>query len=273
MSTPEVRDLRELVVPLDGRDASLRAIPVAARLSKRLGMSIRLCSVGADATDWLPAVADEHLAGHEVAVDVIPDGDPVDGIVKLAGERGIVCMATAASIGLHDGRIGSVAEGVVRLVGRPVVLAGPSMEGRDLSPTQRIVCPVDGSHTSEAALATAGSLAKRFDVPLWVVTVISPKAESAARAGLGGDPSMYEAGYVRSLARTQADKHGIDGEYDVLHGDDAAAAIVDFAGDDGTVVMSTHGRSGIRRVFGGSVAMGVVAHSQRAVVVWRPEED
>jgi nucleotide-binding universal stress UspA family protein len=57
----------------------------------------------------------------------------------------------------------------------------------------------------------------------------------------------------------------------VLHGDDPARAIVDFAGDDGTIVMTTHGRSGLNRLFAGSVTTGVVAHSQRAVFVWRPE--
>ena len=58
----------------------------------------------------------------------------------------------------------------------------------------------------------------------------------------------------------------------VLHGTDPVQAIVEFAADDGTVVMSTHGRTGLRRVFGGSVATGVVANSKRAVVVWRPQE-
>ena len=37
-------------------------------------------------------------------------------------------------------------------------------------------------------------------------------------------------------------------------------------------VMSTHGRSGLRRVFAGSIAAEVVAHSQRPVAVLRPVE-
>ena len=47
-------------------------------------------------------------------------------------------------------------------------------------------------------------------------------------------------------------------------------AIVDFVGDEGTCVMTTHGRSGLSRVVAGSVATGVVAKSKRAVVVYRP---
>ncbi len=274
MSAERIRDLAEFVVPLDGREDSLRALPVAARLAARLGMSIRLCTAGeAGSEEWLRNVAAGRLAGFEVGIDVVDTTDPVEAILTSAGESGFPCMATGASIGLHDGRIGSVAEGVVRAIGRPVVLVGPSMEDREVSPTGRIVAPVDGSKTSEAALEIAAILASRFKVPLWVVTVMSPKDETAARTSLGVDPSMYETGYVRSLARSLAAKFEVDGEYDVLHGDDPAQAIVDFAGDDGTIVMTTHGRTGLRRVFGGSVATAVVANSKRAVVVWRPEEE
>lgn len=274
MSTNPTRDLAELVVPLDQGEASLRALPVAGRLSRRLGMTIRLTTVGGEsAEEWLRQVAEEHLPGLEVVIEVVDSDDPVEAIIRASGDRGMPCMATAASIGLHDGHVGSVAEGVVRTIGRPVLLIGPEMEYSEGSPTHRIICPVDGSKTSEASLPVAGGFAERFKVPLWVVTVLSTADESAARVSLGVDPSFYETGYVRSLARSLAGQFAIDAEYDVLHGDDPAAAIVDFAGDDGSVVMSTHGRSGLRRVFGGSVATGVVAKSKRAVVVWRPQED
>lgn len=274
MSAAETRELAELVVPLDGSDESLRVLPVAARLASRLGMSIRLCTAGGERSeDWLRGIAEAHLAGFEVAVDAFDETDPVEAILTAAGDHGFPCMATAGVIRLHDGHVGSVAEGVVRRIGRPVVLAGPQMEHRPASPTERIICPVDGSKASEASLEIAASLAQRFKVPVWVVTVMSPKDESTARATLGVESSMYESGYVRSLARSISEKFEVDGEFDVLHGADPAEAIVEFAGDDGTVVMSTHGRSGLRRVFGGSVATGVVANSKRAVVVWRPQED
>ena len=86
------------------------------------------------------------------------------------------------------------------------------------------------------------------------------------------DVAAAETAYVRDLASRIRKSHGIDAEFDVLHGDDPATAIVDFAGDDGTVVMSTHGRSGISRLFAGSVTTKVVADSKRAVLVWRPSE-
>ena len=89
---------------------------------------------------------------------------------------------------------------------------------------------------------------------------------------MGVDAVTIGVGYLRRLAGQIRDSHAIDAEYEVLHRDNPAEAIVDFTGDDGTVVMTTHGRSGLSRLFGGSVATGVVAHSKRAVIVWHPAD-
>ena len=38
----------ELIVPLDGRDASVRAVPVAGRVAARLGLGVRLFAASDD---------------------------------------------------------------------------------------------------------------------------------------------------------------------------------------------------------------------------------
>ena len=113
-------------------------------------------------------------------------------------------------------------------------------------------------------------LAEKLDVPLWLVTVVSPSALAAAAAQSPDIGGGNETGYVRSLARRLGKTRDLDLEYDVLHSEHPDRAIVDFVGDDGTAVMSTHGRSGLSRLFAGSITAGVVAHSHRAVVVFRP---
>lgn len=264
----------ELIVPLDGRDASVRAVPVAGRIATRLGLGVRLFGAsgddGPDMEAWMQSVAENHLAGKEVTVEVVDGGDPVTAIVTAAGAGGMVCMATAASLLPHQGHIGSVAEGVTREMERPVILVGPEMDVSPRANTTRLIVPVDGSPLSEAILPVAGDLAQALDVPAWVVTVVSPSIESSSHMGV--DAMTIGVGYLRRLAGQLRDSHGIDAEYEVLHRDNPAEAIVDFTGDDGTVVMTTHGRSGLSRLFGGSVATGVVAHSQRAVIVWHPAE-
>jgi nucleotide-binding universal stress UspA family protein len=264
--------MKEVMVPLDGSEASVRSVPVAGRLASRLGLDVRLFSAGGnDSASWMQNVAERLLPGLEVAVDTAPAGNPVEAIVAAAGHDRMACMATAGSLLPHKGHVGSVAEGVVRRIGRPVALVGPQMEPNPGDNTQRVVVPVDGSKLSEASLEVAGDLARALGVPAWVITNIDQKTEAAARASMEGDLIATESGYVGRLARSLGKRIGIEVEYEVLHGDDPARAIVDFAGDDGTIVMTTHGRSGLNRLFAGSVTTGVVAHSQRAVFVWRPE--
>lgn len=271
MIAPSIAEMKELLVPLDGGRSSERGVPVAGRLSDRLGMSLRLYTVGDD-TSTLEDVAERLLPGRAVNVEV-GSGDTVEAIVAAAGDDRVVCMATAGSLLPHGGHVGSVAEGVVREIGRPMFLVGPHMEPRPGEYTKRVIVPVDGSELSEQALDIAADLGRALDVPVWVVTSVPQKAEEKARAAMAGDFVAAEPGYVLHQARDLEKRFGIDAEYEVLHVDDPARSIVDFAGDDGTIVMTTHGRSGLSRVFGGSVATGVVAHSPRAVMVWRPPEE
>ena len=275
MNTDTITDMTEMLVPLDGREPSLRSLPRAGRIATRLGLSLRLLSVADDVEAtraWLAAKAAELLPETAVEVEVTSGADPAEAIRAAAGPSTLICMATAATLRPHQGHVGSVAELVVRSARQPVMLIGPKVDLDPGVPTGKVVVPVDGSILSEQALAIAGGLAAALDVPAWVVTVIPAKVEAAAGRELGGSPLGPESGYVRRLASDLGRDHGVPTSYEVLHIDDPADAILDFAGADGLVVMSTHGRSGLSRLFGGSVALGVVAGAARPVVVVRPDE-
>ena len=271
-------EMSTLLVPLDGGPSSLRAVPVAVRLAGRLGWRVRLFSlVGDDAEvagvrDYLESVAADHL-GEGTGDCVVEVGDdPVAAIVAAAGDDAVPCMGTAASVRFHQGHFGSVAEGVVRGLSRPMFLVGPEMEPAPGESTQKVVLPVDGSPLSESAVPIAADLAAAFSVPLWVVSVASPRQEVKSQAR-GADLVVGHSRYVHNLAaEIRRDHPGLDVEYETLHDENPAEAIVRFVGDDGTAVMATHGRSGLSRLVAGSVATGVVARSKRAVVVFRPEE-
>lgn len=274
MSERLISSMSEMLVPLDGREASLRSVPVAGRIAKRLGLPVRLFTVSDEpeaAEAWLREQADRLLPGVESKVGSA-SGDPAEVIVAEAGEKGLVCMATAATLLPHQGHVGSVAEAVVRGVGRPVLILGPNVDLDPGRPTDRIVVPIDGSQLSERVLDVAADLAKALKVDLWVVSVIPPKVEAKAGEELGAVPYGAESGYVRWIAKAMAEKYGISTGFEVLHLEHAAEAILDFTGQDGAVVMSTHGRSGLSRLFAGSVTHGVVAGSSRPVVVCRPLE-
>ena len=92
-------------------------------------------------------------------------------------------------------------------------------------------------------------------------------AEASQHAGMVED---VEGKYLRGVAERVTATGGIEVHHETIQSENVYPDIVDFIGDDGTAVMSTHGRSGLGRLFAGSVAAGVVAHSRRAVVVMRP---
>ncbi len=267
---------RWVIVPIDEPGGDDRSLVTAVDVAQRIDAGVRLFSVVDDEADvderWagLAAMA-SGIAEAPTAVDVVADDDVAGTVADATGERDIICMTTAASLLPHQGHFGSIAEAIVRRVDRPVLLLGPQADPSISTGLSRIVVPVDGSATSEAALRPASILAEILKLPLWVVTVVSLGEQRAATAQLGSEAAAAESGYVRLLARQAAESHDIDAEFEVLHISEPADAILDFAQPDGLVVMSTHGKSGLARLFAGSVTTSVVARSAHPVVVLRPE--
>ena len=265
--------MRPVLVPIGDEAAGRRAIDTARDWARRIEGTVRLVSVvqsevAVPARQAMLALLCEE-EGVPTSCEVLVGDDIAETIVTAAGSDALVCMRTAGSLLPHQGHFGSLAESVVRRLDRPVVLVGPNASpaiGHDL---RRVVVPVDGSRVSETALAPAADLAALLDVPVWVVTVISPKDQRRAEAELG-EPLVSESGYIGALARDLARDHGVDAEFEVLHIADPADAILDFAGPDSIVVMTTHGRTGLSRIFAGSVTTSVVARARHPVVVLRP---
>ncbi len=269
---------RWLIVPVDEPSDANRSIDTAVQLASRIDGGVRLLSV----VDGNDAVAErsaqlaglaERITDLDVVVGVVVGSDVAGEIVAATGARDIVCMTTAASLLPHQGHFGSIAEDVVRRIDRPVVLLGPKADPSVSKGLNRVIVPVDTSARSEAAIKPAAALAGFLGLPLWIVTVISSGAQSAAAAALGSEAAASESGYVRALARQAAVDSNLETQFEVLHISDPAEAILDFAESDGLVVMSTHGKSGLARVFAGSVTTSVVARSTHPVVVLRPSAD
>jgi nucleotide-binding universal stress UspA family protein len=265
-------DLSTIVVPV-GHAQDLRAVEFAARLARGGDARVTALHVGRDLAG--SAVTAAEIGAAVARIESAPvdfaraTADSIeDGIVAAAAGADLVCMSTAATVLPHERHIGSISEGVVRRVGAPVALVGPKAIGA-VDDGGRVVVPVDGSERAEAALSPAAAMAAVLGAEVWVVTVVSRSQQEQAGAMLGPDFGVLESAYVRRLARSI----GGDAQFEVLHGSDPSAAILDFAHPDGIVVMSTHGRSGPARLFAGSVAMEVVAASTRPVVVLRPRDE
>jgi nucleotide-binding universal stress UspA family protein len=264
-----VTSLSPVVVPLDGL-TDVRGVESAARMVRATGAPLRVISVVPDA-----AMARERTATISAAVarfDDIPleivvvERESVEtAIAEAAVAASWVCMSTSATLLPHEGHLGSIAEAVVRMVERPVMLIGPKASGR-IDGAKRLVVPVDGSPPAEYVMEAAAELASLLDLQAWVVTVVSSSQERQAEVATGAEYGVLESAYVRRLAREMGGK----AQFEVLHGDDPAEAILDFADLDSIVAMSTHGRSGLSRIIAGSVTRNVVAGSPSPVLVVRP---
>lgn len=251
-------DVNHVLCPIDGTPGSARVLPVAAACRDLLGVPLRVFS----------AVEDPHEVGHRhaavdfqvaAAVDgeseiiVVPAPHAPKAITAFAGDDGLVVMATTSRPHALHGYLGSATESVIRGVHRPVVAVGPSCR-RDLGELQGVIVACDGSALSEQAIPAAKVWADLLGVELTVVSVLPP----------GGPQVSAETNYVRHLGRQ------VGANWDVLHGNDVARALTDFA-EDQLIVMTTNGRSGFSRLRFGSVAAATIRWASGPVVVVNPQ--
>ncbi len=248
-----------VLCPIDGSEASARALRVAADAAATLNTPLRVLSAVEDPhevgerraqTEFVVAGLDHAI---DIEIDVTPAPHAPKAIVAFAGDDALVVMATTTRPHVLAGYLGSATEHVIRALHRPVVTVGPRCES-SLGGVAGVVVPCDGSEFSEQALPIAKAWADRLGVEMTVVSVLE---EAAAAAGSG------ETNYVHNLAAQY------DAQWDVLHGSDPARAIADYAGDQ-LIVMTSHGRSGFSRLRLGSVATETTRWAGAPVIIINP---
>jgi universal stress protein A len=145
---------------------------------------------------------------------------------------------------------------------------------------KRILCPIDFSDGSRAALKAAAELAQVCSAEITLLNVFP-------RPAVGGD-ALSEVVTESALSQLGADARSRlaswKAEAEALGAKNVAVAaasgspwevIVKTAEKDRiqAIVMSTHGRTGFQRAFLGSVAEKVVRHAPCGVYVVRPQPD
>ncbi len=259
--------LKALLVPLDGSKAAERAVAPAARLARLSSVPLTLFHWDFDEREGaLTGEYLETLAGGLVVladVEIVINDKLSMSIADAAADRGAtVCMATHGRGGVARAVLGSVAEEVLALLRAPTVLIGPQIEAAASQRAGRVMGCLDGSDLSEAGLPTVVRWASQLGSPLELVHVYDFAA--------GKDPAVapvdvIESGYLQRMVDDL--EFTPSPGFEVLHGD-AAHAIADHAeADVELIAVATHGRTGLRRVAMGSVAMGVAHRARRPVLV------
>lgn len=187
-----------------------------------------------------------------------PSASILDAIEQTGA--GLVVVGTRGQTGLTRAFLGSVAAHVIRDAPCPVLTIPPAEADAD-GPVRRLLVPTDFSSDAEAAvdaaLRLAGPIAEEMKIILlhvWRLPVIlSPwatlpmeslergAAEDARRRLEDAAQSLIARGFEVEIRQCQGDPA------DVI---DREAAELDVD----LVAMGTHGRSGLSRVFLGSVA-------------------
>jgi nucleotide-binding universal stress UspA family protein len=146
-------------------------------------------------------------------------------------------------------------------------------------PIKRIMCPTDFSDYSYQALKVADELAGHFSAELLIVHVVGPIPIAPVMPGMASS-TFNVARYRKELETSSLNSmRGIAGDLAtnaptvrtvVGHGQ-AADEIVNLMESEQVdlTVISTHGMSGLERIFFGSVAEKIVRNSRRPVLTVR----
>ncbi len=290
---------RTIVVALDGTPASETVIPYAADLARQGHLDLLLVHVidpqivdavsseghtvyVDEALDWHLVHARQYLRvqaervaqdGLAVHTDV-EVGAPAEAIVQAArhGDAACIAMATHGRVGFARWALGSVADQVLTLADRPVLLLRACKAQGSPAPLSSIILPLDGSDLAEKALPEAEHYARTMGGKVIVLRAVRPVPYLPVEQGVVGATVELDAArrYTDFVTGWLGQRVPAAEGYAEL-GSPVDEVVALAQGTPGSmVVMSTHGRSGIGRAVLGSVTNQIVRQCGRPVLVVPP---
>ena len=293
---------KKILVPLDGSTNSELVLDWVTGLAKSLGAELVLLGVVIDlaaaaaareegktdhasetAKRYLDAEAKKIASKTRKVSSRLTRGKPADAIVQEAREAGadMIAMATHRDSVIERGILGSVTDTVLRTSHVPVLAVRPDgvsgFAGNGGAPNA-VVVPLDGSDLAEKAVPVALEIAESCSAE--VVFVRAVHLPYYAVSGPGAetyDVSYGVAGERRAALEylskfvQQAEAKGLKARAHAGLGSAAARILEDVKSIEGAmVVISSHGRGGVRRMVLGSVADKIVRASKHPVLVLTP---
>jgi nucleotide-binding universal stress UspA family protein len=247
-----------VLAPVDGSLRALRAVPWAAKLA------------GPDGTVVLLRVVPPQPAYAETLFSLVGAEDTVQEIQDAWTRTAKANMDEAAA--LLSGSDVTVEQ---------MVAEGEPDEDADQSvAVSRIVVPLDGSQIAERALPVASDLAKQIAVPVHVVRAVDAASTLPMAPGVFGAvpavsadvtdqiwqeaESEAQSTVTAAVSRLQAE--GVDASGGILNGS-PFFAISEATQPGDLLILTSHGRGGVRRWLLGSVAEKLVREADAPVLL------
>lgn len=293
---------RRILIPYDGSEPSERALAFAMLIG-RDGAAIDIVHVvdasaamaqsssAAGFYDPTPVIEAMEAAGQalieaasarcraeaiEVSAELVRER-PVNGILAAAQRCGdeLIVLGTHARSGLPRTVLGSTTEGVLRAGRIPVLAISPAMTAHDVL-FRKVVVAVDDSDPADAAAALAGRLSRTLGTRCVICSVVDSRDLYEKAATYGYDPTSL-ADEMRAHAADVADRARMHADFDpdatsvAIVEDEPARGVIEEAVRQraDAIVMGSHGRRGVQRLFLGSIAEHVLRHSPVPVLVVR----
>ncbi len=265
---------RQLFVPVDGSPASFSSLPVAARMARAVDGRVDVVTVVDRTADVGRAeVALERGIDRSAPLDIRPhrcvltDESVTDALARLVESTpGAAVAMCSHGHGRSPAVAGSVTGELLRKTFGPVIVVGPRCPPDAGALDGTYVVALDGSPRADCVLPIVAAWTVEFGGTPWLVEVVN---ESLLRA-----VDFVESAYVSRRAGELRQRITRDVEHEVLHGEHPARSIVDFASNEqaSLIFLSTHGRTGLGRLWTGSVAAEIVRRALCPVVLFRPPE-
>jgi nucleotide-binding universal stress UspA family protein len=297
--------LRTILVPIDFSPESLKTLRYASLFAKRFNAELHLVHVldaplvtplkpdllsaskgiAANAKKRLAELAAQFSLPSKPARHTVRTGKIADEINEAARltNAGLIAIATRGFTGLKHAFVGSTTERVVRTAPCPVLVVRQkeasaakkrARSGRTALQFRKVLVPVDFSENSRLGIEYGLRFAREFgaDVVLFHSVFVTPFVlgdEYTAREvpnliALQQDYAEEEMEKLRKEVRAK----GTEVQTEIAFGS-PVEQINDYVTkeDVDLVVTSTHGRSGLERLFIGSTAERIVRYAPSPVLV------
>ena len=282
-----------ILVPLDGSDLAELALPYAEELAIAFGSEVVLLYISEAAEDQyrhMHQLYVEDIAGQmgsriKKVSPLVLDGVPAREIIDYAEKNrvALIIMASHGRSGKTPWSAGSVASKVLHTASMPLLLVKanqPLEQAAGKRILKRILLPLDGSETGEAAVPYVAELKSRLESEVILFEVVLPGKHIRTVGGL--DYILYPeqdletirvgaSAYLHKVhQRLKEGKGRVRVEVKVGH---VAQEIIKFAQETEVdlIAISSHGHSGIGRWVFGSIADKVLQAGETPVLVVRAE--